>query len=434
MLSSIKPEIVQYDADRRQATSHAEHETLALATLLNVDNTQFISSGFTSAATSEEDSALRIARSKKSPQELEHMMKDLWSSLNETAPGCIPPGIIFLGGKRLSIKGFGWAPITWMSGQEVDYPDPFSIMTEAAVLMDKGLSVYYPGFLLHAKNYSEIVRLSGINDFRFPIDSSLLEWYTVSWKEGEGRLDNPPPGALEHKQLAIMLCRPRPRETPEIGLLVEIMKMIKQRNMNNNKESKVYHVFIIRRLKIKRELRNDLLSEWRDVIVQSIRQPINEESAINAQSGNVLIFGEVLDSNQKWYVDGRPKPEKEQVPREQPQLANPSPPTALVNVQGLATKQPPRGPKKSSYPPAMSARRATAYASATNAAGRKANAANATLPSGGLALDNDSEMPIQKVQRAQTSHVDGEERVLGNIKRAGTTPPRGGGTKRGQLR
>jgi hypothetical protein len=307
-----------------------------LATLLNVDNERFVSGGVTKTITNANQTVTEVTREKKTDEELEAMMRDLWVLLNETAPGCIPPGIIFLSGRRLSIPGFGWAPFTWMAGQKVDYPDPLSITTAPAVLMDKGLSVQYPGFLLRAKNYNDIVQLSGEKDFHFPVDSTLLEWYSIAWKEGEGRIDRPPTGGVELKQLAIILCRPRPREIPEIGLLVEIHRTIKQRNIGSPKESEVYHVYVIRRLKIKREVREEQLAAWRGIMIQSIRQPNNierelarDKAAAQAGSGvndegrsiatirkDILIFGEVLDSNQRWYVDGRhpPKPMAEDEP------------------------------------------------------------------------------------------------------------------------
>ena len=239
---------------------------------------------------------LEKAKRGKSDLDLDTMMKDLWKLINETCPGSIPSGIIFMPGERIGLEGYGWAPRTWMSGQEVDYPDPLSIMTSAAALTEKGLSVVYPGFLLHAKTRSQVLRAND-EEFHFAIDSNLLEWYSVYWKIEHIR--NTPVGvSLEEKQLAIILCRPRPRELPEIALLVEIKKNIKQRSLIDQRKSNIYHVYIVCRVKIKREVKETLLSKWKKEITQSITH-------CDAEEGKV-IFGEVLDENQRWFVDGRP--------------------------------------------------------------------------------------------------------------------------------
>lgn len=183
-----------------------------------------------------------------------------------------------------------------MSGKEIDYPDPLSNMTHAATLTDKGLQVTYPGFLLHSKPGRSILG-TGEEDFHFTTDSSLFEWYSVDWKVE--RITNSPVGVDRgNKKLAVILCRPRPRGVPEIALLVEIVKTIHQRSMIDQRESSIYHVHIVCRVKITRETKQQLLSEWRERITQSIKDSVSNE--------DIMIFGEVLDETQKWYVDGRP--------------------------------------------------------------------------------------------------------------------------------
>jgi hypothetical protein len=297
--------------------------------LLNVDNSSFAGLDL-QAATSRQTLAasLQAQDHSNATEKINIAMRDLWSLLNETCPGSIPPGIIFLSGARLPFEGFGWAPQTWMTGREVDYPDPLAIMTTPAMLTEKGLLVQYQGYLLHAENRNAIFKPNSQN-FSFPVDSTLLEWYVVNWQENDEVVKNARKGIMEvgkPSQLAIILCRPRPREISEIALLVEIAKPIIQRNIGTTgqRETKVYHVHIVRQ-----EVKTNRLSQWRDSITQSIRDPatqairdgaaergmdrrrmpiqdqVKEDMAMEQED---LIFGEVLDSSQKWYVDGRPPP------------------------------------------------------------------------------------------------------------------------------
>jgi hypothetical protein len=181
-----------------------------------------------------------------------------------------------------------------MSGQKVDYPDPLSTMVSAAKLdKEKGLLVQYPGFLLHAQDPVSILGTKQA-PIRFPVDSTLLECYEVEHADdsdiGKGTI-------LERaNDLAIILCRPKPRELAEIALLVEIKKKIIQRGVGAHGSSMIYEVFIIRRVKIKRLAGPDQFSQWMGYVHQA-----NDED-------DRFICGEVLDSDQRWYVDGYPSP------------------------------------------------------------------------------------------------------------------------------
>lgn len=271
-----------WKAARWRTTNHQEHETLALATLLNVDyeNSKFQDAGLMKkqGVTVTED-------------QLESMMRDLWELLDKTCPGSIPPGIIFLPGEKLKDERFAWAPRTWMVGQELDYPDPLSNMTGAATLVPEGLLVRYPGFILHAKDYTSILG-ENENSFHFPCDSTLLEWYVVVMTDLQ---KSPPKGnRSRNKQLAIILCRPKPREIPEIALLVEIREIIHQRSFaDRHHQSKIYHVSYDRRVKISRQTNANQISEWRNSTMASMHKD------------NTTIYGEVLDNDQRWYVGGR---------------------------------------------------------------------------------------------------------------------------------
>ncbi|KAE9382006.1 hypothetical protein N431DRAFT_393756 [Stipitochalara longipes BDJ] len=283
-------------AARWRTTNHQEHETLALATLLNLEykNTKF------------QDAGLIKKAAKVEEDQLQGMMIDLWKLLDKTCPGSIPPGIIFLPGEKLKDPSFGWAPKTWMSNEELEYPDPLTNMVGAAKLVPEGLLVQYPGFVLHAQNRASILRVNE-SSFHFPSDSTLLEWYGV---ELTGLRNNPPKGnEKDEKQLAIILCRPKPKEIPEIALLVEIEEKIVQRSFSDkHHHSVIYHVSYDQRVKIWRETNGDLLSKWRDYITTSIDLDEKKVSGDPKREDN-MICGEALDSDQRWYVGGRPLPD-----------------------------------------------------------------------------------------------------------------------------
>lgn len=121
--------------------SNPAHETLALATLFNLDY---------------EDTEVEAAGLELVPSDaqINRLARDFWYIFHDQHQGCIPPGIIFLPGEKASLEhegrsGFGWAPKTWLSASEVDYPDRLSIWYAPTDLRDEGLIVQFPGVLLH---------------------------------------------------------------------------------------------------------------------------------------------------------------------------------------------------------------------------------------------------------------------------------------------
>lgn len=223
-----------------------------------------------------------------SSHDRENMMRELWDAFNETRPGFIPPGIIFLPGQRLSIKGYGWAPSTWMPRKEEDYPNPLGSVAFPAELHPRGLLVRYPGFLLHTENRKAILELPGPEgEFSFPSDGTFSEWYTA-------KLDNWAPsnikaGLLRNDEtpLAIILSRPRPRHLQEIGLLVDTDLAIKQQLPDASGIAKILPAHIICRVKVRRDNRHEMIGG-------------------DCFDPAKFICGEVLDDSQRWYVDGLP--------------------------------------------------------------------------------------------------------------------------------
>jgi len=216
-------------------------------------------------------------------------MKKLWNLLQRQDPTCVPSGIVFMPGQRLQLKGFGWAPLTWMSGQEISHPDPLSTpQLGAEIVHEKGLKGRYPGFLLHSK-LPDSVFWPDQNPIEFPIDSTLLEWYEVERADPLDASGRSPRGTkLERMRFAILLSRPKPREIEEIALLVHIAHEQTQKNPR----SRIFEAQIICRVWIKRVIRIDRASKWRE-FCDTTRNDDKD-----------FICGEELDSAQEWILDG----------------------------------------------------------------------------------------------------------------------------------
>ncbi|KAF2105388.1 hypothetical protein BDV96DRAFT_608286 [Lophiotrema nucula] len=276
--------------------NYQAHEVLALATLLEIDYEEKKS---INEASVKAEPLNRWDRQKKTPAELEQSMADLWALLDENSPGSIPSGIIFLPGNRLSLRGFGWAPNTWMSGESIDYPDPLEVAKMGARLVHhKGLNVHFSGFVLHARHTRTIFWPRTGEAVHFPSDSTLLEWYQIEKADNAAEKFK---GKLLEKvrQFAVILCRPKPRETNEIALLVDITKTISRRMPGSPKERKVFEAYIICRVWIKRQIDFDRSHKWRELIHRN-----DNESD--------FICGEELDTDQEWYIDGYTDPPVEQ--------------------------------------------------------------------------------------------------------------------------
>lgn len=232
--------------------------------------------------------------------------------------------MIFLPGAKVEgHQGFGWAPRTWLSAHEIDYPNPLNHWTGKTDLLSTGLEVKYPGFLLHTMGKDTRSHILGMDQgtntrhFTFPANRYLLEWYSAK------PVDEPAPSFLpgiasKKTALAIIISRPRPVESPpEIGLLVEIWR---EEDDRQELPRKIYSCKIIRRIHI-----------WRDMNPLYLAGPdrngpqgsISGRSGDNAASphwkiiggtlaGSSFCLGESVPADQRWVVDGyitrRPRP------------------------------------------------------------------------------------------------------------------------------
>ncbi|KAF5533892.1 hypothetical protein FMEXI_11567 [Fusarium mexicanum] len=219
-------------AVRYRTTRNPGEETLALSSLLDIPISQ-----------DDESPVLSTSRE----QDRERLMERFWDTVGKGGAfeNAIPPGIIFLPGKRLSSKGFRWAPFTWMSGEVEAYPFPLDSPKHPTQLTPEGLVVQLPGFCLYPTRdkLNDIISTSNRSSFRFSVGRGLDEWYQVSTARKRSQLngisaplDNGNhdlhPIALELQneilsgkplKIGIILSRPRPVEVQgEIGLLVKI--------------------------------------------------------------------------------------------------------------------------------------------------------------------------------------------------------------------
>ncbi|KAK7425694.1 hypothetical protein QQZ08_007793 [Neonectria magnoliae] len=273
-------------AARWRTTSNAAHESIALATLLELQISEPGSDEADNIANASWNWPWAKTSGQQGPDEekLQELMSEFWKTVvkNEKFQNCIPAGLIFLPGKKMTLRGFGWAPRTFLAADAIDPPDPFSILTKPTSLEIDGLIVECPGYLLHFDDEAEPNHESQIRakigdtiegaGFEFPIDNGFQEWYkvTLAGFPNNGIIRT---FAQRRNRLAIITSRLSPRsKPPEIGLLVEVYKSDKG----------ILYSQIVMRVQIER-------TEAKSMTYQFV-QPHP-------------IFGEPLEA-QKWCVDG----------------------------------------------------------------------------------------------------------------------------------
>jgi len=245
-----------------------------------------------------------LERTSPNSEKYNNMFREFWELFNDTHKGDIPPGLIFLPGEKLGVRGFGWAPRTFMQPTKLDYPDPFIRGPQTQLDQNFGLRVRYPGVVLHCAASEDLrksilaARKLSNQPFRFAIND--FQGYAME------TTDDKTFTSLERimscrTQLAIILTRPHPREYPkEIGLLVEIYndKDVDNESSRGQKE-KVYYCQTIRRVRV-----------WHDSTAAAAAASGGDgEMELNYLGRShyrkqVECVGEVLDVNQLWYVDG----------------------------------------------------------------------------------------------------------------------------------
>ena len=255
-----------------RTTSHIRHETLALAILFNLETDYF----------SDADGSDNLDIDE---EELESRMQQLLTLLADLDGCAIHPGMIFLPGPRLSAKGFRWAPRTWLSTHQIERPDPLTLNQYEPTRLDAaGLVVKLPGFWLHELE-QESNKLDLCKDIYFSIDKELHEWYRIEWADNDIFLQ---PADLAGRPAAVICSRPNISDEQEIALLVAAV---------TEKKASIIYVEIVRRIYIRRELREAQLSRCRADFLK--------------RKTNALCYGESLLEGQLWCVDGPEQPELE---------------------------------------------------------------------------------------------------------------------------
>ncbi|KAL8837700.1 MAG: hypothetical protein Q9170_002432 [Blastenia crenularia] len=263
-----------WKAAQWRTTTHPIHETLALATILGQDTDYFASRAETEENTVEHQ------------QECDNRMVELLSRLAAMSRCPIPPGMIFLPGPKLSQKGYGWAPRTWLSSYEIDSPDPLSLpsLGNTRLTIPKGLEVQFPGFQLHDLE-GDRQKFYTRKKFYFSTESTLLDWYCV---EPARHTENfPEAQKFSELPLAIILCRVPVEEPKEIALFVAIKDF----------HGGIYYVETLNRIWISREKRSKIWQDWSE----KYREGHPE----------AMCAGERLPLTTKWCVDGPSLPDPE---------------------------------------------------------------------------------------------------------------------------
>jgi len=166
--------------------------------------------------------------------------------------------------------------MTWMVEDDEDHPYPLRNIGSPTRLHEKyGLLVQYPGFLIHCPDLEPFLGSGNVpQEFEFPVDNSLLEWYRASDEKLDSvplngatlkREISEPKERISQEQLvnyiekvkpmdfAIILSRPRPKARPaEVGLLVAIDNKIQRSEAPDPVKHTIYCCRIIRRVKISR--------------------------------------------------------------------------------------------------------------------------------------------------------------------------------------
>lgn len=242
----------------------------------------------------------------KSHAKADELMVELWKIFDRSFPNSIHPGFIFLSNDRVHVRGFGWAPRTWMSTEPIHPPDPIRTISATATLdLDRfhGLKVEYPGFLLTANKNLILHGQDSSRSFSFFANHNM-DGYCV-----EPTNDRPDHLFLSmiaksKKPLAIILSRPKPVDMPaEIALLVEVWSIQfglpgrprdchpTEEDVENGEAERIFLCQIVKRVKISR------------LVGQRLEQ-VRHEVMTDTSKDNDICVAQELENNQIWYVDG----------------------------------------------------------------------------------------------------------------------------------
>jgi hypothetical protein len=250
-----------WNALQWRTTSHAQHETLALAIMLRINTEPF------------DDAMISVTSDFQQVQSrLDQKMQMLLSMIAQESDYAIPAELIFLPGPKLSTRGFRWAPRTWLNGGGNEVPRPLSSQQTGAQLTLDGLLLRCPGFKLYSKGN---IAIDTKDPLKFPINSSLSDWMIVRDADQLGPNRTP----LRKKSFAIVTKDQKRGGDLHLALLVTIMGL----------RERTIHAQILKRVWIRTEVDVGCIGELRKMFQK------NPSDA---------IFGEAVNPNQQWCLDG----------------------------------------------------------------------------------------------------------------------------------
>lgn len=273
IMKNVGPELTSefvasaWKAVQWRTTEHLQHETLALATLFNIDL--------------DDITKLSDIKVPEKKPDLDSRMERLLSLLSRHNPCLIPPGMIFLPGPRLLGKGYRWAPRTWLSVCAVDPPDPLMVEAPEAILVPEGLHVTFPGFLLNRPS-RDTGLFTNVGESYFPTNLSVSEWYHIQRADQEAE-------QIDRRDLAVIAPRLPVLDPKEIALLVAVKK----------RSHDLLTAEVLHRVWISAESDPEKIKKFRD-------------DFLAAKDGERL-WGEKLPSEQRWCVDGPEKLVKDEI-------------------------------------------------------------------------------------------------------------------------
>jgi hypothetical protein len=233
---------------------------------------------------------LKITDSREEPIDVGRMVEFL-SLLDENIG--MPPGMIFLPGPKLNVKGFGWAPSSWMRKQSRELAEPLFVRNQKlSFLTRSGLHVQYPGIQLHPGTRP----MEG--SFWIPTARNLTQWYRVEYIPGEATTHRSWERiwdlASSGKQLpAIIRSRFDRHDEPEVALLVMgTGSRQEDRHLTPNAGQPREDVRWVKSL-------CRVWIHWETD--HSVAQKLAEDFRYNIDQ---MTWGDTLDADQRWVVDG----------------------------------------------------------------------------------------------------------------------------------
>jgi hypothetical protein len=200
-------------------------------------------------------------------------MAKLYNMLDEEPTLGVPSGVIFLPGPKLPVKGYEWAPRSWLSRQSHPYP-LFRPLRRTTTIMKCGVLVSFPGLSLH--NPTNPPKPT----FHIPLHETLHKRYKIQAAvDGENWTEFWRSSVCEDNQPCIILSTENPRDRSEIGVLVKTKGWLT--------EGEIRWVDVFCRVWIRLETDQSKLAKL----------------SVQFMENRKRMFGSRVSDDQKWCVD-----------------------------------------------------------------------------------------------------------------------------------